>query len=595
MALSCNFNLADPKCRDDQQCLPPPRQILITAEMDPKRGIVIWIVCVGCLVAGSELPIYSATNTLEIQSVTVNGKPAPLRGDGSVNLGSFPENISFNFRPGTNSTRPPIRLRYKLEGFDNEWHEGGGEMALNIRFYTESGDQISQNIFNVRGDSAGWTGSMENSPLSHRRETLVVPPQASRVWVVISSAGPPSSVGIYVVANLLVSKSSPGQPPVALIQSPFDSPQYPADANGIPTGWTPDGIRPSMAKIVTFGQEPAIKAFAVLDDDPISHAEWRTIKEFAPAVNPGDHLVVEWNEMYSMGIGDFRSVNYQKLPQGAFALHLMEADVMGVPTGVETSLRVLVSPPFWQRSWFWSAVLISVTAATVGGARYLGWQKMRREMFRLKAQQTLERERLRIAHDIHDDLGARVTQISLVSAMSQENPAFPEKARADFDRISRMSRELVSALYETVWAVSPENDNLDALGNYLCQMVNQLCEQSRFRCRFNMLDLPREIQVSSQIRHNIIMAIKEAVHNVIKHAQASEVTLRMTFSENEISVLVQDDGCGFDPARSMTGHGLSNMKRRLQDVGGSCTIESQLGKGTLVQVRLALNLPPKIS
>ena len=150
---------------------------------------------------------------------------------------------------------------------------------------------------------------------------------------------------------------------------------------------------------------------------------------------------------------------------------------------------------------------------------------MRREMVRLKQQRALEQERLRIAHDIHDDLGARVTQISLLSAMAQDNPAFPEKARADFDKISKMSRELVSALYETVWAVNPENDNLDALGNYLCQMVKQLCERTPLRCRFHVLDLPHEVQVSSQTRHNISMAVKEAVHNIIKHAKASEVTI----------------------------------------------------------------------
>jgi len=99
----------------------------------------------------------------------------------------------------------------------------------------------------------------------------------------------------------------------------------------------------------------------------------------------------------------------------------------------------------------------------------------------------LEQERLRIAHDIHDDLGARVTQISLLSAMSQENTSFPEKARADFDKVSKMSRELVSALYETVWAVNPENDNLEALGNYVCQMVNNCANRQPsaavFMCR----------------------------------------------------------------------------------------------------------------
>lgn len=539
------------------------------------------------LAAVGASPAIGATNSVEINSVTVNGNPAALRSDGSVNLGSFPENITFGFQPATNS-RPPIRLRYRLKGFDNEWHEGGGEMALNIRFYNEAGDQISQKIFNVRGDSPGWTGSLENSQLSHRRETVVVPPDASRVWVVISSAGPPSSVGIYVVANLVVSKSSGNQPPAILIQSPFDLPSNRDDTNAVPVGWTKDGIRPSMAKIVRFGQEPPLKAFAIMDDDPISHAEWRTVKEYAPAVIPGDHLLAEWNEMFSIGVGDFRSINYQRLPYGTFEFQLMEVDPFGVSTGLQTSLSVIVPPPVWRRSWFWSVALIAMTAVTAGGVRYLGWKKMQREMLRLKAQRTLERERLRIAHDIHDDLGARVTQISLVSAVSQKNTAFPEKARAEFDRISRMSRELVSALYETVWAVNPENDNLDALGNYVCQMVNQLCEPSGFRCRFDMVDLPREIQVSSQIRHNIIMAVKEAVHNVIKHARASEVTIRMTFNGRQITVVVQDNGRGFDPDTSQAGHGLANMRKRLENIGGNCSIESQPSQGSTVCMRLVL-------
>ncbi len=129
--------------------------------------------------------------------------------------------------------------------------------------------------------------------------------------------------------------------------------------------------------------------------------------------------------------------------------------------------------------------------------------------------------------------------------MAQDNATFPEKARADFDKVSRMSRELVSALYETVWAVNPENDHLEALGNYLCQMVNQLCERTQLRCRFHVLDLPHEVQVSSQTRHNISLAVKEAVHNIIKHARASEVTIRMTLTDGFLNISVQDDGAGF--------------------------------------------------
>jgi signal transduction histidine kinase len=210
---------------------------------------------------------------------------------------------------------------------------------------------------------------------------------------------------------------------------------------------------------------------------------------------------------------------------------------------------------------------------------------MRSEMLYLKSQQALESERVRIAHDIHDDLGARVTQISLLSAMSGDNAGFPEKARADFGRISEMCRELVSALYETVWAVNPENDNLDALGTYLCQMVSQLCERTQLSCRNYVSDLPRDVQISSQARHNISMAVKEAVHNIIKHAAASEVVLKIEFKEGILQISIKDDGRGFQLADPAAGHGLANMKRRLADIGGECSIESYAQKGTVVHLQ----------
>jgi signal transduction histidine kinase len=143
-------------------------------------------------------------------------------------------------------------------------------------------------------------------------------------------------------------------------------------------------------------------------------------------------------------------------------------------------------------------------------------------------------------------------------------------------------------LYETVWAVDPENDNLDALGNYLCQMVNQLCSQASLRCRFDVVELPKEIQVSSQTRHSISMAVKEAVHNVIKHARASEVKLCVGFVEGALNISVSDNGCGFNSFEHSAGSGLQNMKRRLEAIGGSCEIKSQAGQGTSVQMRLVL-------
>lgn len=152
-----------------------------------------------------------------------------------------------------------------------------------------------------------------------------------------------------------------------------------------------------------------------------------------------------------------------------------------------------------------------------------------------------------------------------------------------------MSRDLVSALYETVWTVNPENDNLEALGSYLCQMVNQLCRPT-LPCRLHLCELPAGVRVSSHTRHHMTLAVKEAVHNVIKHAQASEIVVRVVWAGGELTVSIQDNGCGFAADNAPAGHGLSNMKPRLAELGGACAIESQAGRGTTVELRLATGL-----
>jgi signal transduction histidine kinase len=512
-----------------------------------------------------------------------------LRHGTEVNLGVSPNNIVFDFGMNTNIRKTPIRIRTRLDGVENEWKISNGEMFLDIRFFNDSGDQVSHTMFPVLGESAGWNGSLMTSPLTHRRETVVVPAQASQVWVLITSAGPPATLGVYVVANLVVSKQLSNTPPVVLMQPLLDHPPGVTTNQQLVPGWTRDGTHLSMAKIVNIGQDSQTRAFAIVDNDIGAHAEWRNQKEIAPAVSPGDRLVVEWNEMYSIGIGDYHAIRYPTLPAGDFRFRIGGVDTMGKPTGVEASLRVIVPQPFWRATWFWFVVLVAMTMLAIGSWRYVLWKRMQRELAILKNQQALERERLRIAHDIHDGLGARVTQISMVSSRAQDNQGFPDMARVEFDRISKMSRELVSALYETVWAVDPENDNLDELVNYLCQIVNQLCERAQFRCRFNVADLPGDVQVSSQIRHNISMAVQEAVHNVIKHAGVAEVAIDIKFTNDLVVITIRDDGRGFKPVGDSGGNGLINMKKRLSDIGGVCLIESQLGKGTAIQMSVKIN------
>lgn len=529
-----------------------------------------------------------ATNLLlEIRAVIVDGSPIAPRSDQTLRLSSHPRMVIFGFGPTTNAIRQPIRIRFKLDGYDENWRESIGEMRMCVRFLDETGDQVSETIFRVVGQSTGWTGNPETASFTHRRETIVVPPRATSFWVVMSSAGPPATVGVYAITNLVI-RTKPANAALSTVSLPwaFATPAPGMAPGAAPTGWMRDGLRPSMATVFESDTTPRTPGFMIVDDDLRGHAEWHTIKERAMPVTPGDSLVMEWDEAYSFGLVAPVELPYANLPAGYYRFRLNEMSVLGIVGEAEASLAIAVPLAFWRTPWFWVSVGTLLLAVVAGGWRYVNWRRRRLQMQRLEQQLALDRERLRIAQDIHDDLGARVTQISLLSAIAQGKASLPEEARADFGKVSQMTRDLVSALYETVWAVNPENDNLDALVTYLCQMSSQYCAQAQLRCRLEIPETPPGIPLSSQVRHNLMMAAKEAIHNVIKHAHATEVRLRIAFEMSALSISIHDDGCGFDTATRPPGHGLGNLSRRLQAIGGSFIIESRSGAGTAVTLRL---------
>lgn len=535
----------------------------------------------------------ASNEVLQIHAITVSGKRIDPPFADVVNLGAFPGETLFYFRPVEKPVRQPLRLRCQLDGHEQVWHEGGGEMYLIVRFYNEAGDNIDQIKYTVRGSSQGWTGSIQTSPLTPRRETVIVPTNSARVMVVLSSAGPPATIGVYVVQGLTITKRSANPSDVeAVVMSPLSEPSGEGEDTA-PRRWERDGTRPTMAKMVEVGEDRA-RGFAIVDDDPLGHAEWHNIKVIAPKVTPGDRLVLEWTEMFSMGVSDFREQAYHQLEAGDYRFRLTELSVFGVPLGRELVMNVRVPLPYWRTSWFWSVTVVVVTLLFVAAFRYYSWRRVQQAVAKLQQEHALEQERLRIAQDIHDDLGARVTQISIVSGMALKDRAISDKARAEFDRISTMSRELVAALYETVWAVDPENDNVEAVGSYLCQRINELCVQAGLRCRLSVMSLPQNVEISSRARHNLSMAANEAVHNVIKHASATLVTVKITFESDWLVIVISDNGLGFAmDVSASSGYGLTNMHSRMLEIGGDCEIQSAKGSGTSVTFRLSFAGGPK--
>ena len=259
-----------------------------------RPSLIILVFWTSFAPANQPRPAALTANVLEIRSVRVNGKLTAWHAGRDLLLGPSAENVTFAFGPTTNSNWTPTRLHYRVEGFDTAWRRGLSEMSLTMRFYNESRDIVAQTVFKAAGDSTGWNGSLRTSTLSHRRETITVPPRASRCMVVISSAGPPAAVGIYVVDDLVVSRVSTTNGPAQVLLRPLlGIDPTPANLNQGPRDWMPDGTRPSMARCVELGQHPSTRALAILDEDPIGHAEWHNLLEAAPRLASGDLHVMK--------------------------------------------------------------------------------------------------------------------------------------------------------------------------------------------------------------------------------------------------------------------------------------------------------------
>jgi signal transduction histidine kinase len=205
-------------------------------------------------------------------------------------------------------------------------------------------------------------------------------------------------------------------------------------------------------------------------------------------------------------------------------------------------------------------------------------------------QRELEKERTRIARDLHDDLGATLTQIRFLSAVESRDSQVPEGTRERMGQISEKSHEMVASLDEIVWAVNPVNDSMPHLANYLCHFAGEFFRPTPIRCRLDVDDSLPQAPLTSEVRHNLYLAVREAMNNVSKHSKATEAWLRIRFQQSELRIVVEDNGCGFTLGAASSGEGLVNMRQRLEKIGGHFEIKTQARGGTICQFRLPVDV-----
>jgi signal transduction histidine kinase/ligand-binding sensor domain-containing protein len=257
-------------------------------------------------------------------------------------------------------------------------------------------------------------------------------------------------------------------------------------------------------------------------------------------------------------------VNYASLPSGTFHFEVRAVDADGQMSPQTAGFDFTIAVPVWRSWWFLSGLAILLTAAVVQLYNY-----------RVRHLLAMERLRTRIATDLHDDIGASLTQISILSELARRGPA-PQL----LSDVANIARGLVSDMSDIVWAVNPRHDRFEGMVHRMRRFASDVLGGADIDVEVETAGLPGDVAVPLDARRPLYLVLKEAVNNVARHSGARKATIRLELIQGNLKLTVSDDGHGFDVETSHSGEGLVSVARRMREIGGTATWESQPGTGT---------------
>jgi signal transduction histidine kinase/ligand-binding sensor domain-containing protein len=302
-----------------------------------------------------------------------------------------------------------------------------------------------------------------------------------------------------------------------------------------------------------------------------------------------------WNE-----VGPRRFAQYSYLRPGSYRFLVSACNSDGVWNETGAGLAIKVLPYFWETWWFIGLFGMTALGGSAVAVHRLSTRELRRKLQGLERQRAIQEDRARIARDIHDDLGAGLTQITLFSELLRRAP--PDRVGEHVQQISETAHALTRAMDETVWALNPKNDTLESLISYICSFAQEYLRSANVKCRLEMPAQVPAAPVSSEIRHHLFVSTKEALNNILKHAAAAEVWLRLSVERETFSLTIEDDGQGMragqpgetNGSRLSGGNGLNNLQTRMANVGGTCRCSAGTG-GRGIRIVLEVPLEPGLA
>ncbi|MES2438303.1 MAG: LamG-like jellyroll fold domain-containing protein [Verrucomicrobiota bacterium] len=526
---------------------------------------------------------------LVLQQVFVDD--VPVRADRSplvLDPGMHRLDFDFGFPAGV--AADPLAVKCRLEGLDEDWHPTARGMILTCEMLGQSGEILGRTAFSTTRSSPGWGIDVLDSPMGSRTEPLFVPEMTRRIRVTMSS-GTPDTTGCWMIDDLSLTKSS--KPDVNLwANGNFGSGERTDQVGGIPAGWSRGGSEPAIARLM-LAQAPAL---GLLDADQNHSAFWTCTQNLAARPSKGgETYLLRWSEAFNVISGAALHATYTNVPSGQYTFRAIA--VADIPGGRSTHLAfpIIIRQPYWKQAWFLPLV-VSGGVIIVGWGLFLNYQRRsRNRLAAIRMSNAVERDRARIARDMHDDLGTRVSLLKhAASVVRQVIDGDPGKARHQAARLESAASDLVWAMDGLVWAVNPSNDTLEHLAGHLSGVAQEIFRDAPVKLRISIpMDLPA-FQMRSDFRHHFSLAVKEALHNILKHAGPCEASLQLLVEERMLVALISDNGAGFDLTNPEAGNGLLNLHSRAKEMDGACDIHSALGKGTRVVLRCPLPKVPVV-
>lgn len=272
------------------------------------------------------------------------------------------------------------------------------------------------------------------------------------------------------------------------------------------------------------------------------------------------------------------------LPPGKYVFELYAGNSFSKDATPLKRIFITIRPPFWKTNLFIVLAIAFLAVIIIMITRWLTRMKLKRLIEELERKRALDEERLRISREMHDDIGAGLTQITMMSEAAKSKPQNEQQ----LDKIANTSRKLVSDMSEIIWSMSPEQNTLDQLLAYLREQLRQLLEYSGIEYKIDFPENGSNVLLNNAQKRNLLLVAKEIVHNAVKHSKAKHLFIVGEQKKSLLQFTITDDGCGFEINKPSHGNGLRNIKRRIEELGGALKVESVPEKGSRFSYQIPL-------